>query len=273
MSVARTKASEPPAADGGPPLKPPSADEQASITAARQRIAARAPRVSLKIASEKPGSPIEINPPHDDRAALLDRLQDAFGTRGMAFTTAELNHFILASRLADDKTDETRLNSLLAVVDGVRPANEIEAMLACQIAVTHRLAMDLVRRTQRAEQIPQFEANGRLAAKFLNAFASQVELLNRLQRGPAQHVRVEHVHVHQGGQAIVGNVASGRDRGGESAKSDNQPQAPQLNGAEPRPNPPAASPALPCQDPHREPLPIAGRQRQGALPDARRRAR
>lgn len=142
-------------------------------------------------------------------------------------------------------------------------------MLACQIAVTHRLAMDLVRRTHRADQIPQFESNARVAAKMLNAFSAQVELLNRLQRGPAQTVRVEHVHVHGGGQAIVGNVAAAGTRGGVDEKNGNQPHA---KGELPAGTAPELLP-LPCPDAQREPVPVAGREGAPALPDARRRVR
>ncbi len=34
----------------------------------------------------------------------------------------------------------------------------------------------------------------------------QVEALRRLRQGGSQVVRVEHVHVNEGGQAIAGNV-------------------------------------------------------------------
>ena len=34
----------------------------------------------------------------------------------------------------------------------------------------------------------------------------QVEVLRRLRNGGQQFVRVEHVHVNEGGQAVIGNV-------------------------------------------------------------------
>jgi hypothetical protein len=41
-----------------------------------------------------------------------------------------------------------------------------------------------------------------------------VELLRRLRHGTGQYVRVEHVHIHEGGQAVIGNVrAREGDRG------------------------------------------------------------
>jgi len=44
------------------------------------------------------------------------------------------------------------------------------------------------------------------AARLLKAFAAQVETLRRLKYGGSQVVRVEHVHVHEGAQALIGNV-------------------------------------------------------------------
>jgi hypothetical protein len=49
-------------------------------------------------------------------------------------------------------------------------------------------------------------AFGSAAARLLRAYAMQVEVLRRLRTGGQQVVRVEHVHVNDGGQAAVGNV-------------------------------------------------------------------
>ena len=45
-------------------------------------------------------------------------------------------------------------------------------------------------------------------ARLLRAYATQVEALRRLRNGNSQTVRVEHVHVNEGGQAVIGNVKS-----------------------------------------------------------------
>ena len=44
----------------------------------------------------------------------------------------------------------------------------------------------------------------------MRSYAAQVETLNRYRNKAKQTVIVRHVHVHEGGQAIVGNVAQGR---------------------------------------------------------------
>jgi hypothetical protein len=50
-------------------------------------------------------------------------------------------------------------------------------------------------------------SNGfRRAARLMRAYAIQVEVLRRLRTGGQQVVRVEHVHVNDGGQAVIGNV-------------------------------------------------------------------
>jgi hypothetical protein len=42
----------------------------------------------------------------------------------------------------------------------------------------------------------------------VRVYVSQVEALRRLRHGGSQFVRVEHVHVNEGGQAVIGNVRS-----------------------------------------------------------------
>jgi len=54
----------------------------------------------------------------------------------------------------------------------------------------------------------------------MRVFAEQLEALQRLRgKTGQQKVTVEHVHVHEGGKAIVGNVA-GRKLGGEGDDSE-----------------------------------------------------
>jgi hypothetical protein len=54
---------------------------------------------------------------------------------------------------------------------------------------------------------------GSAAARLLRAYATQVEVLRRLRHGGQQYVRVEHVYVNDGGQAVIGNVKQPEMRG------------------------------------------------------------
>ena len=44
------------------------------------------------------------------------------------------------------------------------------------------------------------------AGRLLQAYATQMETLRRLRHGGSHFVRVEHVHINEGGNALIGNV-------------------------------------------------------------------
>jgi hypothetical protein len=99
-------------------------------------------------------------------------------------------------------------------------------MLASQMAATHSLAMEMIGRARRADLLAQFDSFGSMAVKLLRTFTAQAEALAKLKRGGEQTVGVEHVHVHSGGQAIVGAVTP--QGGGAPPQIQDQPDAKQL---------------------------------------------
>jgi hypothetical protein len=105
--------------------------------------------------------------------------------------------------------DERGLNFMLAVVKGVEPKDQVEAMLAAQMAAVHNATMTFARRLAHVDNIPQQDSAERAFNKLARTFAAQVEALKRYRTGGEQTVRVEHVTVNEGGQAIVGNVTHG----------------------------------------------------------------
>jgi hypothetical protein len=66
---------------------------------------------------------------------------------------------------------------------------------ACEEATSPRAVTSM-------QRLPVIEAVGHRACRS----ATVKEVLRRLRDGGQQFVRVEHVHVNDGGQAIVGNV-------------------------------------------------------------------
>jgi hypothetical protein len=110
---------------------------------------------------------------------------------------------------------------------GIEPRDEIEGMLAAQMVATHNAAMECYRRAMLDNQT--FEGrreNLNQANKLARSYATLMEALNRHRGKGQQRVTVEHVHVHKGGQAIVGNVTPG---GGVSSKLEDQPVATALS--------------------------------------------
>ena len=59
--------------------------------------------------------------------------------------------------------------------------------------------------------------------KLARTFASQVEALKKYRSAGEQTIKVQHVTVNEGGQAIVGNVSHG---GGGTGKNGGQPHEP-----------------------------------------------
>jgi hypothetical protein len=110
----------------------------------------------------------------------------------------------------EGKIDARAANGALAVVDGLKPQNEAEAMLALQMAVTHGLAMKFSAHLysgRNIETLAQQDSAALTLSRLQRAFTTQLEALSNMRRGGRQKVVVEHVHVYPGGRAIVGNVA------------------------------------------------------------------
>ena len=88
------------------------------------------------------------------------------------------------------------------------PQNVTEAMLATQmIAANDAALMFLGRATLDNQTFDGVEANVRRATQLMRIFNEQLEAMQKLKgKASQQKVTVEHVHVHEGGQAIVGAV-------------------------------------------------------------------
>ena len=196
----------------------PSPRMTARIAEAKLRNAARAerPAVEYKV---KDATNLETVITRDVAETLLD----AFGTTSEDFLVSELNH-LSNSQLAAGQlhTAQTEMNAALAAIDGTRPENEMAAMLASQMAATHSLAMDMLGRARRAQTVEQLQVHGTPATKLLRTFTGQTEALAKVKRGGEQTVRVEHVHVYQGGQAIVGVMSTRQGEGGGVDEKGNQ---------------------------------------------------
>ena len=108
------------------------------------------------------------------------------------------------------------LNFMLSVVTGIKPKDQLEAMLAAQMAVIHTATMTFTRRLAHVETIEQQDSAERALNKLARTFAMQMEALKRYRTGGEQKVTVQHVSVNEGGQAIVGNV--NRAAGGTAAE-------------------------------------------------------
>jgi len=107
------------------------------------------------------------------------------------------------------------VNSIAVLLHDIAPRDAVEGLLAVEMVATHSAAMQCLTAAMSGNQT--LEAAGtyiNLATKLMRTYTAQIEALNKHRNKARQTVIVKHVHVHEGGQAIVGNVAQGEGGGG-----------------------------------------------------------
>jgi hypothetical protein len=200
-----------------------------------------------KLAKANAPATVVANAPGDQKGAL----KIIGGSQSDDWNNMLANQALQAlwTKDSDAETRDRKLSATLAVLAGIGPRDELEGMMTAQLIAAHNAAMECYRRAMIGEQT--FEGrreNLNQANKLSRTWATLLEALNKHRGKGQQKVTVEHVHVHQGGQAIVGNVEGGRGVG-TSPKTEERPYAKQLAHA--------PEPTLPCPDPERDSVPVA----------------
>jgi hypothetical protein len=140
--------------------------------------------------------------------------------------------------------DERELSFALSMVKGIRPRDDNEGMLAAQMAAVHIATMTAARRLANVETIDQQDSASNMFNKCARTFTAQVEALKKYRSTGEQSIKVQHVNVHDGGQAIVSSTL--QTGGGGYEKSDDQPHEERARGPALLGNLEAHAPAVPC---------------------------
>lgn len=161
------------------------------------------------------GNP-SLNLENADIAMVIAKFMEALGTPDrelqMFFLDQVVKTFsgVASSGAFNEEKLVRSCNNGLAILSGIQPKDEIEGMLAVQMIGVHNVAMETLARSMLSEQTFEGkQANVNQATKMLRTFTTQMEALKKYRTGGQQKVTVEHVHVNEGGQAIVGNVNQG----------------------------------------------------------------
>jgi hypothetical protein len=159
--------------------------------------------------------PVARCPPPQELEKHNPQLKHLAGSNYDDWNTLVANQVMQSGWYPSKMDDEQRQKmhfGFLCFMSGVEPKDELEGMLASQLLASHNAAMECYRRAMLPEQT--FEGrreNLSQANKLSRTHATLLEALNWHRGKGQQRVTVEHVHVHEGGQAIVGNVAGGGD--------------------------------------------------------------
>ena len=201
------------AAKGKPPTDQP--EEKYKRTPREQEaikafVASReARKLSSRLTVKKAASgAFSIGIDHKDPFTGQILLMQALGVTDFDFLAGIIGQVSNATSKGREPSEEDA-NFMLSVMCGIEPKDQVEAMLAAQMAAVHMATMTFARRLANVETIQQQDSAERTLNKLARTFTTQIEALKRYRSTGQQKVTVEHVTVQAGGQAIVGNVSHG----------------------------------------------------------------
>ena len=107
----------------------------------------------------------------------------------------------------DEAERDRQLSATVAALVGISPKDELEGMMAAQLIAAHNAAMECYRRATLDEQTLEGRRESlNQASKLSRTWATLLDALNKHRGKGQQKITVEHVHVHAGGQAVVGTI-------------------------------------------------------------------
>jgi len=109
------------------------------------------------------------------------------------------------------KDDLDRLITAFGTLMEIGPKGALESLLAVQMMGVHNAALMFLRTaTADGQDFEVRDASVLRAVRLMRLFNEQLEAMQKLKgKAGQQKVVVEHVHVHEGGRAIVGAVSVG----------------------------------------------------------------
>lgn len=139
----------------------------------------------------------------------------------------------------------------------------VSRMLAAQAITLDNVFAEMTRRMaiNMGEYLGATETYARIALKAQGNSRATLEALTKLHQPREQTVR--HVHVNEGGQAVIADQFHHHTGGQENGQSTDQPHATGTGAT-------GEVSALPSPDPLRNGVPIPCRERKRPVPDARR---
>jgi hypothetical protein len=171
----------------------------------------RPPR--LRKASSRDDAIVSPTIGHEEHRAAL---RQVFGeTLSDEFVDLMLTKLVLVLRPGRLQVlDEATLNAAIALIASVQPRSELEAVIAVQIAATAFAGLEFLQSGQRHLEEPYIRIDGGCATRLLRLKLELIQALDKHRRDNKQTVRVEHVHIDAGAQAVLGIVNSSKEKNG-----------------------------------------------------------
>jgi hypothetical protein len=175
------------------------------------RRASAMPRLNVELDDEGSAA---IRVEHENERVGFTLFMEAVATAERDFAVGLMNQLARAG-LRRESDDATELNFALSVIKAIEPKDEIETMLAAQMAAIHSAVLTQAGRLANSTMVGAANLYGPGLNKLARTFTMQIEALKRYRSKGEQKVTVEHVH---GPQRRTGNCRTHRAHGGGESK-------------------------------------------------------
>lgn len=191
--------------------------EQTSIS---QAVSDRGTDETAPVPASTALEPIDDWASHSSRVVrvskvdITGRFKSLAGSDSSAFNESLIQHVFKSLPWENvEVEDRVRLaEAMTGAMKGIAPRDEIEGMIAGLLVSLNFAVLEYVRRAHADDRL--FNQ----ATKGVRTMATLVEALNRYRGKVQQKVTVKHVHVNDGGQAIVGSVETGKGSKNQSPR-------------------------------------------------------
>ena len=179
--------------------------------------------------AEQPTVEVEKKRDRTEQTAEIEkRCAAAFGLKDGKVAFQILSQAANLQRLTGSEDFLDNFTKAFGTLSEIGPKGALEMLLAVQIMGVHQAALKfLANATVEGQTAEGRHLNSLGATRLMHLFVEQLEALQKLQgKHGQQKVTVEHVHVHQGGQAIVGAITRdgvARKEAAEPRSNDREP--------------------------------------------------
>jgi hypothetical protein len=195
-----------------------SSAQQAAVDAYWEATKARpaVPYITLRPGSESSSKALCYEDMDEQTGTML--LSQALGLNDPALLSSFISQIVTATKAREGA--ESFLNFAIQMIAAMEPKDPAEAMLCMQMTVVQLYFTTQSANVFTGGRPPKVEDSinccfNRLA----RTFAAQMQALKVYRAKGKQQIVVKHVNVHDGGQAIVGNVETG---GGGGRQAENE---------------------------------------------------
>ncbi len=163
------------------PAYEPSERETAALEAVADKVRAKGPAPYLKMDFDEETRSVEVSYDHEDQTTAQALSMFQMGTGDTRFHVG-LVHQISALGEHGKPVSETASNFALSVIRGVQPTDEVEAMLATQMAAVHQSTMMMARRLTPIKTLESFDFSFQPSLDRHRIMAlAQLEFINRAE--------------------------------------------------------------------------------------------